>query len=116
VEDVIFIGVTIIIVKIMAMMRFFQVSASQSDKNIGDKIMRKIFLTVSLSVALAATSYAGDTPIAGVTGCAPGLWYPESQVCVYGLSAPVEIPKPEQSTNLETILLRTFLHIRDMIF
>ena len=78
--------------------------------------MRKIFLTVSLSLALTASSFAGDTPIAGVAGCAPGLWYPESQVCVYGLSAQVEITKPEQSTILDAMLLGTFLRIRGMIF
>jgi hypothetical protein len=78
--------------------------------------MRKIFLTVSLSLALVASSFAGDTPIAGVVGCAPGLWYPESHVCVYDLSAPVEITKQEQSTISDTLLIRAFLHIRNMIF
>ena len=78
--------------------------------------MRKIFLTVSLSLALTASSFAGETPIAGFAGCAPGLWYPESHVCVYSLSAPVEITKPEQSTILDAIAIKGFLHIRDMIF
>jgi hypothetical protein len=78
--------------------------------------MRKIFLTVSLSLALTASGFAGDTPMAGVAGCVPGLCYPESQVRVNGLSAPVETTRPEQSTILGTMLLRTFLHIRDIIF
>jgi hypothetical protein len=78
--------------------------------------MRKIFLTLTLSLTLAAFANAGETPISGFAGCAPGLWYPESQVCVYGLSAPVETPKPEQSTILDTLAIRAFLHIRDMIF
>jgi hypothetical protein len=78
--------------------------------------MRKIFLTLILSLALAAFANAGETPITGFAGCAPGLWYPESQVCVYGLSAPVEITKPEQSMVLNTMLVRTFLRIRNMIF
>jgi len=78
--------------------------------------MRKIFLTLTLSLALAASSFAGETPISGFAGCAPGLWYPESHVCVYGLSAPVEIIKPESSTIFETMTVEAFLHIRDMIF
>jgi hypothetical protein len=44
--------------------------------------VRKIFLMISLTLAIAAYSFAGDIPITGVTGCAPGLWYPESRVCV----------------------------------
>jgi hypothetical protein len=78
--------------------------------------MRKIFLTVSLSLALTASSFAGEIPISGFAGCAPGLWYPESHVCVYEFSAPVEITKPEQSPILDTITIRAFLRIRDMIF
>lgn len=78
--------------------------------------MRKIFLTVSLSLALTVSSFGGNTPIAGVAGCAPGLWYPESQVCVLERSAPVEITKPEQSTIFETALIRAILSVRDMIF
>jgi len=74
--------------------------------------MKKIFSTVSLSLALTASSFAGEIPIAGFAGCAPGLWYPERQVCVYGL----ETPKPEESTNFDTTLVRAFLNIRDMIF
>ena len=78
--------------------------------------MRKFFLTLSFSLALTISGFAGDIPMTGIAGCAPGLWYSESHVCVYELSAPVEITKPEQSTILDTLLLRTFLHIRDMIF
>jgi hypothetical protein len=78
--------------------------------------MKKIFLTVSLSLAFTVSSFAGDTPVTGVVGCAPGLWYPESQVCVQQLSAPVETTKPEQPTILDAMLIRAFLHIRDMIF
>lgn len=78
--------------------------------------MRKIFLTVSLSLALVVSSFAGDTPMAGIAGCAPGLWYPESQVCVNGLSAQVEITKPEESTIFDALAIKGFLHFRDMIF
>jgi len=79
--------------------------------------MRKIFLTISLFLALAASILAeGNTPMSGFAGCAPGLWYPESHVCVYELSAPVEITKPEPSTILDAITIKAFLHIRNMIF
>jgi hypothetical protein len=76
--------------------------------------MRKIFLTVSLSLALTVSSFAGEIPIAGFAGCAPGLWYPESQVCVGGLSAPIEPTKPV--TTLDTLAIKAFLHIRNMVF
>jgi hypothetical protein len=78
--------------------------------------MRKILLTVSFSLALTISGFAGDIPMTGVAGCAPGLWYPESHVCVYELSAPVEITKPKQSTVMNTLAVKAFLHIRDMIF
>jgi hypothetical protein len=79
--------------------------------------MRKKFLTISLFLALAASILAeGNTPMSGFAGCAPGLWYPESHVCVYELSAPVEITKPKQSTVMDTLAVKAFLHIRDMIF
>jgi hypothetical protein len=78
--------------------------------------MRKILLTVSLSLALAVSSFAGDIPISGFAGCAPGLWYPESHVCVFELSAPVEITKPEQSTIFDTMLIKAFLPIRNILF
>jgi hypothetical protein len=78
--------------------------------------MRKFFLTVSLCLFFTISGFAGDIPMTGITGCAPGLWYPESQVCVGGLSAPVEPTKPEQSTILDMLAIKGFLHIRDMIF
>lgn len=73
--------------------------------------MRKIFLTLSLSLALTASSFAGDIPISGVAGCAPGLWYPESQVCVLDLSAPVPTGK-EQPTFMDDMLVTVLLKIR----
>jgi hypothetical protein len=78
--------------------------------------MRKILLTVSFSLALTISGFAGDIPMTGFAGCAPGLWYPESHVCVYELSVPVEITKPEQPTILDAITIKAFLRIRDMIF
>ena len=74
--------------------------------------MRKIFLTISLSLALTVCCLAGgNTPITGVAGCAPGLWYPESQVCVLDLSAPVQTGK-EQPTFMDEVLVTAFLKIR----
>jgi hypothetical protein len=45
--------------------------------------MKKVFKTFLLVIAItfAALATTGDIPIPGVEGCAPGLWYPESQVC-----------------------------------
>ena len=73
--------------------------------------MRKILLTISLSLALTASSFAGEIPMTGVVGCAPGLWYPESQVCVLDLSAPVQTGK-EQPTFMDEVLVTAFLKIR----
>jgi hypothetical protein len=78
--------------------------------------MRKIFLTVSLSLFFTISGFAGDIPMTGVTGCAPGLWYPESHVCVQQLSAPIETPKPNPSTILDAPVIKAFLQIRSMIF
>lgn len=78
--------------------------------------MRKLVLTASLSLFVTISGFAGDVPMTGVAGCAPGLWYPESRVCVPQLSAPVEIPDPEQSPILDTMAIKAFLHIRSMIF
>jgi hypothetical protein len=115
-EDPIFIELTRILVRIMAMPFLSQSRHHIPTKNIGDRIMRKIFLTVLLSLALVASSFAGDTPIMGVAGCAPGLWYPESQVCVPQLSFPVETPKPERLTIFDALAIQAFLHIQDIIF
>ena len=52
--------------------------------------MRKTFLTISLLLAITLVANAGEIPITGYAGCAPGLWYPESQVCCMpGLECPV---------------------------
>ena len=76
--------------------------------------MRKIFLTISLSIVLTTSGFAGEIPLAGVAGCAPGLWYPESQVCVPpGLSAPVPAGKDE-STILDSFLTQAILYFRPM--
>lgn len=75
--------------------------------------MKKIFLTASLFLAFATTSIAGEIPIAGVAGCAPGLWYPESQVCVMGRTAPDQIEKQELSFS-DTLLVKAILYISDI--
>lgn len=67
--------------------------------------MRKIILTVTLSLALTISAVAGETPIAGVAGCAPGLWYPISQVCCMpGEYCPVGRPAPEQPVKDDSTL------------
>jgi hypothetical protein len=71
--------------------------------------MRKIFLTLTLSLALAASVTAGEIPITGFAGCAPGLWYPESQVCVFPFSPQAEPVKP-QSTIWDTMLIEALLY------
>lgn len=75
--------------------------------------MKKIFLTVSLSLALTVSAFAGDTPIAGYAGCAPGLWYPESQVCVVGRPAPDQTEKQELSFS-DNMLIKVILYINDI--
>lgn len=78
--------------------------------------MRNFFLSLTLSLILAVSVNAGETPIAGVVGCAPGLWYPESQVCVYGLSAPVQPPNNDaEPTDIESMLIKAFLHFKNIV-
>lgn len=43
--------------------------------------MKKTLLTLTLSLSLTLSTFAGEIPITGYEGCAPGLWYPISQVC-----------------------------------
>lgn len=75
--------------------------------------MRKLFLTISLSLALTVSNFAGEIPIAGVVGCAPGLWYPESEVCVVGLADPSEI-EPKEPTFTDTILAKAILYFHPL--
>lgn len=78
--------------------------------------MRKIILTVAMSLALTFSVSAGEIPISGVAGCAPGLWYPESQVCCMpGLECPVGRPAPDQpvkgdSTPSDMVLAKVILY------
>jgi hypothetical protein len=96
--------------------RHIYVSALKPTKNIGEQIMRKIILTVTMSLALTVSALCGETPISGVAGCAPGLWYPESQVCCMpglecpaGLSAPDQ-PVKEDSTFSDTAFAKVILY------
>jgi hypothetical protein len=75
--------------------------------------MKKILLTVSLFLVFATTSFAGEIPISGVAGCAPGLWYPESQVCVLERTAPNQTEKQEPSF-LDTLMVKAILYIKDI--
>ena len=78
--------------------------------------MRKIFLTISLSLALTVCCFAGgNTPITGVAGCAPGLYYPDTGECVLDLSAPVQGTK-EDPVFSETSLVGAILSFGDIIF
>ncbi len=55
------------------------------------KMIKTFLLVLALTFVVLATT--GDIPIPGVAGCAPGLWYPESQVCCYpGLACPMDGP------------------------
>ena len=83
--------------------------------------MRKIFLTVVLSLALTVSAVAdGETPISGVQGCAPGLWYPISQICCMpGLECPVERSAPAtavipESSTSDTMLVKIVLMIKNI--
>ena len=78
--------------------------------------MRKIILTVVMSLALTVSVSAGEIPMSGVAGCAPGLWYPESQVCCMPNEyCPVGRPAPDQpvkddSTILDLVLTKAILY------
>lgn len=73
--------------------------------------MRKIILTLTLSLAFAAPVTAGEVPISGLVGCAPGLWYPESQVCVFPLS-PKSEPVKADSPILDITLIEALFYFR----
>jgi hypothetical protein len=75
--------------------------------------MRKFTLSLTLLFALAASVTAGEVPITGFAGCAPGLWYPESHVCVYEVAAETK-PVKEQSTNMDAALIEAILFFRPM--
>jgi hypothetical protein len=81
--------------------------------------MRKTFLTISLLLAITLVANAGETPIAGYAGCAPGLWYPESQVCCMpGLECPVGRLAPTGDIKVEpktgdTIWIKVILSFRN---
>lgn len=75
--------------------------------------MRKLFLTISLSLAFTVSSFAGEIPIAGVAGCAPGLWYPESEVCVMGLADPGQTGI-EKTWFMDTLVAEAILYFQPM--
>ena len=50
--------------------------------------MRKITLTILLSLTLTISGFAGGIiPISGFTGCENGLYYPDTGECIAGLAA-----------------------------
>lgn len=74
--------------------------------------MRKIILILTLSLALAASVTPGELPITGFAGCAPGLWYPESRICVDPLSPQIEPVKA--ASTLDTALIQALFYFRTM--
>jgi hypothetical protein len=78
--------------------------------------MRKIFLTVLLSLLIASSGFAGGViPISGFAGCENGLYYPDTGECVAGL-APSNSDGKQDPVFSETALIRAILSFRDMIF
>jgi len=83
--------------------------------------MKKTLLTIALSLVLTLYAVAdGETPISGVQGCAPGLWYPISQVCCMpgeqcpiGRRASAPTEKPETS-NPDSMLVKIVLMIKNI--
>jgi hypothetical protein len=83
--------------------------------------MKKTFLTLTLSVALTLSTLAGEIPISGYEGCAPGLWYPISQICcmpdvecpVGGRPAPDQ-PIKEGSVITSLDVVRVILYFRNI--
>jgi hypothetical protein len=53
--------------------------------------------------------------MAGIAGCAPGLWYPETGECVVGLAASNSDGKQDPVFS-EMSLIGAILSFRDMIF
>jgi hypothetical protein len=52
--------------------------------------MKKNILALSLITIFAISSFAGNTPHTGYSGCPGGLWYPDEQICCMpGLECPV---------------------------
>jgi len=78
--------------------------------------MRKIFLTISLSLALTVSSFAGGViPISGFTGCENGLYYPDTGECVAGL-VPSNSDGKQDPVFADISLIGAILSFRDMIF
>jgi hypothetical protein len=78
--------------------------------------MRKILSTVSISLALAVSSFAGGViPISGFAGCENGLYYPDTGECVLSLTAPNSTGKQGPIFS-DTSLIRVILHFRNILF
>lgn len=78
--------------------------------------MRKIFLTVSLSLALTISCFGGVTPISGFAGCENGLYYPDTGECVVGLAQQSNSNGKQYPAFSETALIRAILSVRDIVF
>ena len=78
--------------------------------------MKKIFLTLSLSLALTVSSLAGgNIPISGFAGCENGLYYPDTGECVVGLAQSNYDGKQDLLFS-DVSLIRAILSFRDFIF
>ena len=78
--------------------------------------MRKITLTILLSLTLAISGFAGGLiPHSGFAGCENGLYNPETGECVVGLAASNSDGK-QGPVFSETSLIGAILSFRDMIF
>ena len=82
--------------------------------------MKKTLLTLSLSLALTLSIRAGETPIVGYEGCAPGLWYPISQICCMpDVECPVGRAAVDQTIKDESVIsgldvVRVILYFRNI--
>jgi hypothetical protein len=78
--------------------------------------MKKLTLTILLSLTLAISGFAGGlVPISGFAGCENGLYYPDTGECLAGL-APSNSDGKQGPVFSETTLVGAILSFRDMIF
>jgi len=79
--------------------------------------MKKITLTISLSLVFATSVFAGGwVPISGFAGCENGLYYPETGECVVGLAQQSNSDGKQGPVFSDTSLIGVILSFRDIIF
>ena len=78
--------------------------------------MRKITLTIMLSLILAIPGFAGGfIPITGFAGCENGLYYPDTGECVAGLAQSNSDGK-QYPVFSDTSVIGAILSFRDFVF